>query len=382
MNSTVATDDPVSTKVFDAAAWAEWQARHDAAQFRTLPWLATIKKAKMSVSSHAYLRGSVALFEELLAQRELSSLLSARSWIVGDMHVENVGAYRTDHDDVVFDLNDFDGARRGPVVVDVLRLLTSVLLTARGVAFDGVQANTAAQQALRAWVTASQTGRISRPTPSIRRMCKQAERQELGAYLNQRAPKVKGKRRFARGERYRSLNRAWRARAPELLEMYLTALGDRAPRHRVVLADAAQRIAGTGSLGCVRIAYVVTVDEAWRLIELKGTPNAEQTVAATHALVAAPWRGLQALPHAVDGVHFVGRRLEPQQQKLNLAKVPRQELAETFVHIAGLLGRAHRRAADRALPRWSPSALRAVLLHAATLAGEHEAIYLAAHVGD
>lgn len=96
------------------------------------------KRRKLSGSSHGFLRGSAILFYEVLAQRpELAEGPAGEGWIVGDMHMENIGAYRTDDDDVVFDLNDFDDALHGPWQLDVLRLTTSVLLASRAFEASG-----------------------------------------------------------------------------------------------------------------------------------------------------------------------------------------------------------------------------------------------------
>ena len=61
-------------------------------------------------------------------------------WILGDMHLENVGAYQTDAKEVVFGLNDFDEATVAPLRHDVLRFSTSVLLAARAFEATGARA--------------------------------------------------------------------------------------------------------------------------------------------------------------------------------------------------------------------------------------------------
>lgn len=49
----------------------------------------------MLASPHAFLRGAAPLFYEILAARpDLAAGPPGEGWIVGDMHLENVGAYR------------------------------------------------------------------------------------------------------------------------------------------------------------------------------------------------------------------------------------------------------------------------------------------------
>ncbi|HET6897830.1 MAG TPA: DUF2252 family protein, partial [Vicinamibacteria bacterium] len=60
-----------------------------------LPFLFARKQAKMGRSAHAFFRGCSPLFYELLAARsEGNPTLAGAGYIVGDMHLENVGAYR------------------------------------------------------------------------------------------------------------------------------------------------------------------------------------------------------------------------------------------------------------------------------------------------
>ena len=51
--------------------------------------------------------------------------------LCGDAHVENLGAYASLDNRIVFDLNDFDETIRGPFEWDVKRLATSVILAGR-----------------------------------------------------------------------------------------------------------------------------------------------------------------------------------------------------------------------------------------------------------
>src|SRR5262249_36486798 len=111
----------------------------DLAATHLFPALFEQKKAKILESPYAFLRGSAPLFFEILQLRpELANGPPGEGFIVGDMHLENVGAYRTDSDALVFDLNDFDEAAWAPWYLDVLRLATSVLLAGRTFKASGV----------------------------------------------------------------------------------------------------------------------------------------------------------------------------------------------------------------------------------------------------
>src|SRR5262249_26764415 len=110
-------------------ALASRQIALDRAATAAIPALFQRKKERILGSPHAFLPGSATLFYEILPARpDLAGGPDGEGWLVGDCHLENVGAYRTDADEVVFDLNDFDDATIGPWRLDVVRLTTSVLL--------------------------------------------------------------------------------------------------------------------------------------------------------------------------------------------------------------------------------------------------------------
>src|SRR5580704_15955835 len=114
---------------FDPFALAARQADMDRDATQRIPALLDRKRLRLAPAPFAFLRGSAPLFYEILAARpDLAAGPAGDGWIVGDMHLENVGAYRNDADEVVFGLNDFDDATIGPLRCDVLRLSTSVLL--------------------------------------------------------------------------------------------------------------------------------------------------------------------------------------------------------------------------------------------------------------
>jgi hypothetical protein len=229
----------------------------------------------------------------------------------------------------------------------------------------------------------------------VDRLLQRAARRTDEDLLAGRAPLVGGRRLFVRGERYLDLPPEVQASVPALLGGYARALGPRAPRRAADwrVEDAAWRVAGTGSLGVLRIAVLVSRDAGAgdRLFDLKESrpssvhraypPAAPEppgrsaaVVEAARALIADPPRLLAA----VEGPPgFVGRRLFPQEDKLAVADgvdAP-DELAR---EVGWRLGRAHRRgAAEPPAGAWSDAQLSEVLEQAVELAGQFEAIYLA-----
>ena len=350
------------------------------------------KLKKLASSPLGFFRGSARLFYEILAEnRHLTLDSGPTGHVVGDMHLENVGAYRTDTDDVVFDLNDFDDATVAPLWVDKLRIAVSVLLAGRSFQATAVESLTLTSDLLVAYEEAAD-GADELPLPKpIALLCERARKRSRKELLDMRAPLVEGRRSFARGERYLELDPAEEAALPALIDAYRRALGPRVPGHaaswRVV--DAAHRIAGNGSLGRRRIAFIVRDDAGTeRLFELKEAAPAaaeallgrsevepaHRVVKAASSLVKSPPRQLVALPPTSVGA-LIGRKLCPEEDKLDLAKLSVGPKLSSVARVVGnVLGRAHRRDVG---PFTIPSYRADLLDRAVYLAGIFESVYLA-----
>lgn len=385
----------------DVFALAARQIELDRDATSRMPALLGRKKQRLGPTPFAFLRGSARLFYEILAGRpDLAAGPAGDGFIVGDMHLENVGAYRGDGDEVVFGLNDFDDATIGPLRYDVLRFSTSVLLAGRGFQVTGAQAISLVEHAVAAYLRArGGDARPEVPAP-VAALIQQVQRRGNKELLDARAPADHGKRRFVRGERYLDLPPDVEARVPALLAAYVTALGARAPGKAATwkIEDAAFRIAGNGSLGVMRVAVLVRDhDGDERLVELKEchepspsalfqppagrwTYPAERVVTAARALCATPPRHLAAVK--LDALSFAGRRLFPQEDKLDLAELHAgAKLDELVGFIGHVLGAGHARGVaalgGAPLPAWTGAEVAAVIDHAVVLAGLLEGIYLA-----
>lgn len=389
----------------DAPALADRQLTLDRARTARFPALFTRKLQRMSASPLAFLRGAAPLFYEILAARpELAEGPPGEGWIVGDLHLENFGAYRPDameasgrkHHAAVFNLNDFDDTIVAPWRLDVVRLTTSLLLGGRELGASGVLALELSDRLLAAWARSAFDGaEPSAPPPPVRALIDQVRLRSRTALLNGRTRLAHGKRRFVRGPRYADLDHAILAAVPAAFEAYVAGLppADRPHKGSLAIVDAALRIAGTGSLGGLRIAVLVEgkggPDGNW-IFDLKeqgepsasvlvGTPDlvpAERVVSGFRACVEHPPRMI-GTTHLKKLSMFV-RRLAPQEDKLNLRRLRSADLPALADHLGALLGAAHARGATKApRSRWTKADLAAVRERAITLAGLHEAIYLA-----
>jgi hypothetical protein len=103
---------------------------------------------------------------------------------------------------------------------------------------------------------------------------------------------------------------------------------------------------------------------------------AERVAASIRACVAHP-------PHMIGTTRLRGssmlvRRLTPQEDKLDWTKLKAEDLEPLARHLGALLGAAHFRGARRVPKKpWSAADRARLLAHAMSLAGMHEAMYLA-----
>jgi uncharacterized protein (DUF2252 family) len=396
----------------DPLALARRQIAIDKAKTAKMPALFARKMARMTASPLAFLRGAAPLFYEILAAHpSLVEGPRGKGWLTGDLHLENFGAYRPlplalsgdkhDHDEAAFDLNDFDDAVIGPWRIDVLRLTTSLILAGRELGAGGMRVLTLAEEMVAAYVGAAfgEDAKLPKEPAPVTRLIDQVAERTRKELLDGRTKVVKGERRFVRGERYADLPRAIEKKVKGTFARYVAGLEDefRPEPDAVEVIDAAWRIAGTGSLGGVRIAVLVRgkggPDGAW-VFDMKeqGVPSAtillgrppkkwrmlpaQRVVTAYRACVARPaW--LLGTSTLGDLSMFV-RRLSPQEDKLDLGKLRDPDLDSLAVYLGALVGRAHARGATKQ-PRkeWSEGDRTALVERAISVAGIHEATYLA-----
>jgi uncharacterized protein (DUF2252 family) len=201
-------------------------------------------------------------------------------------------------------------------------------------------------------------------------------------------------RHFVRGDRYVDV-------APEVAQAVPAALRTFAERtaetggpkpEQLEILDIAFRIAGTGSLGSLRVAVLTRGkggDDGGWLFDLKEQPGSSVDVLAPSVTstsraqdVENAFRVCVEQPPRMLGTSRLGetdvlvRRLTPQEDKLSLARLEPEQLPELARYLGALLGSAHRRGRAAEFPDWTARQRRGLLERAVTLAGVHESVYL------
>ncbi|MGD1806588.1 DUF2252 domain-containing protein [Dapis sp. BLCC M126] len=91
------------------------------------------KYAQMSQSSFTFYRATNSLFwQDFTNDSRLGKFGNpkTKTWILGDCHVDNFGAYNNDKGEIIFDINDFDESIIADYQYDLWRLATSMILVA------------------------------------------------------------------------------------------------------------------------------------------------------------------------------------------------------------------------------------------------------------
>jgi uncharacterized protein (DUF2252 family) len=391
--------DSSELKLPDPVAAAGRQLDRDKDRAGWKPELLQHKHDRMKASPFAYLRGASPLFYELLAAcPQLAAGADGEGWIVGDLHLENFGAFRVEplgeEPEVVFDLNDFDDTVIAPWRWDMLRLVTSLLLASRENGIDGPGAVELGRTALAGYAEAMDSGKTPKPPASIAKLVDQVSDRKRVQFLDQRTHESGGRRKLVRGDRYMDLPASVLKDVPHAIRTFRRADGtENPPEPFLDVIDAAFRVAGTGSLGCRRVAVLVEgkgspdgnaifdLKEAWspapEVLGIKSDldPNV-RVVTGIRACLAHPPFALGTT--TLWGRPMIGRRLMPQEDKLDASKLDRDEFSSVAAYFGRLVALAHRRGATKPAARpWSEAEREKMLGRAVAVAGWHEAVYLA-----
>lgn len=297
-----------------------------------------MKYTLMRASVLSFLRGTCHLFYARLAKGGVLDE-APLVWISGDLHIENFGSYKGDNGLVYFDLNDFDEACLAPGLVEIVRLLASVIVAADTLTLKHADALALCRTAVDAYADALAAGKArwieaELAEGMVRELFDGLGGRKRVELLDRRTERVGTTRRLkVDGKKALPADDAARAAVNEFMTAFAREQDDPAFYRPL---DVARRIAGTGSLGVDR--YVV-------LVEGKGSPDGNYLLdlkvalpssVAPHVKAAQPaWKNeaervvaiqyraqavSQAFLHAVElgGRSYVLRSLQPSEDRVDL----------------------------------------------------------------
>jgi uncharacterized protein (DUF2252 family) len=391
-----------STRGFlDPAELAAKQLLRDQRRLGPRPWLFAHKCERMAPSPFDFLRGSAPLFYAALKKNpRLAAGPKGEGWMAGDLHLENFGVYRPQslledakHNAVAFDVNDFDDAFVGPQRLDVLRLLTSTVLAARTWGLAAPAVRDAMEATLHGVLAGRSGGTAGRAPEPVRALLDRAAARTRKELLDARTEETSKGRRFLLGDRYRPLSEKLKRRAVRAFAEYVHSLPEGARGHHVnawSVVDVAFRVAGTGSLGVLRIAVLVAgkggADGNW-IFDMKEEDEPSGAAFASSHAGRGAGRVLKALRKCLaspprmagctelEGQSMLVRRLMPQEDRLSFSRLSAEQRESVLRYLGALTGAMHRRGAKKA-PVWPLDEAQVLLDNAVTMAGLYEAASL------
>ncbi len=339
------------------------------------PALLRRKWLRMTASPFAFLRGASALWAEALRlEPALLRGIPGTGTLVGDLHLENIGTFRTARG-VALHVNDFDETFVGPWSFDVVRLLTSTLLARPELGCTGLEVIGLAQQVLEGHALGVAGASARLPTTLVNTVHEASVKPD-DKFLSKR---LEAPERLVRDEKTPQAPAWCVPMVKKAIEVWSEVTRQREP---VSLIDLTRRIAGTGSLGVERLMALVKVGDVTRLLELKevrGSSFDDAQLSAAHLIEAwarcLPRPPLELAAAALGAIPVVVRPLFASDEKLAVKDFDRAALPQTLRAIGVMAGEVHRRGA-KTMGKWNAEHRDVLMQRAAHLAGLHEQAFV------
>ncbi|PYP93834.1 MAG: DUF2252 domain-containing protein [Candidatus Angelobacter sp. Gp1-AA117] len=353
-----------------------------------VPDLLPVKFKLMADSMFAFYRGTVEIMAADLAAEKHTQI---EAQLCGDAHIRNFGFYATPDAQVTFDINDFDATCRGPWEWDVKRLVTSVILAGREAGETPSKCRRTAQMCaaeycswMRRFARMSTVDvarhRVQRDLrqPVLRDALMKAERASAIHILPKMAHKTKDGWRFRKiPGQVLKLDQATRETVMAALPAYRATLS---PDHQMLFdrfdpADAAFKIAGTGSVGTRDYVILLFGRDAKDplFLQVKEEPPCayasylnQPQVANDGERVVLGQRALQVQSDlllgwcSIEKRDYLVRQLNDHKSSLDIQTLKGRRLIEYGTLCAELLARGHARSGDPiAIATYSGSSAKA-----------------------
>lgn len=222
-----------------------------------VPEMVQLKYKFMQEDPFRFFRGTCHLFYEDLVKK-INWEDETKSWICGDLHLENFGSYKGDNRVVYFDLNDFDEAILAPISWELVRMLTSIHVASKVLALEQEKANLICKNFIDTYIAQLESGKalsVERKTAKglLNDLLKNVVNRSDKKLIKERTVQANGKL-ILRIDNQKFLpleDKAKKSILEKVNQWYRTNYGN----EKIKIHDIAYHIAGTGSIGVKR--YVV-----------------------------------------------------------------------------------------------------------------------------
>jgi uncharacterized protein (DUF2252 family) len=326
------------------------------------------RKSKMARSAHAYVRGSTVRFYEWLSTKVGRAVpLGPPIWICGDCHLGNLGPIANAKGEVEIEIRDLDQTVIGNPVHDLIRLALSLATAVRGSDLPGVTISLVLERMVAGYQASLEGHAISkRIAEPVREILKRSLKRRWRQLAEERIEDVRPE--IPRGKRFWSLSKTEereieKTMRSEKVAHLITSLQKRDENDRIRVLDAAYWVKGCSSLGRLRYAVLLGIgkpkhyrENGLCLVDIKEAvsaaaphhpkaimpkDNAERVVEGARKL--SPFLGQRMLSVKFLGKPAVLRELLPQDLKLEMDQLTREEAISSAYYLASVVGRAHTR---------------------------------------
>jgi uncharacterized protein (DUF2252 family) len=342
------------------------------------------RNLKMARSAHAYVRGSTLQFYEWLKADTASKLPQGPPiWICGDCHVGNLGPVANADGKVEIEIRDLDQTVIGNPAHDLVRLALSLATASRSSDLPGVTTALMMEQMVKGYQSAmvaprkkkvAEVAKGTRKLRPIETILHQAVNREWRHLAQERIEDVKPT--IPLGERFWALSDEEKAGITTLFETeparkLITSLKHRDDDAKIRVLDAAYWMKGCSSLGRLRYAVLLGVgpkkDKEYCLVDIKEAIRAAAPAAknadmprdfaqrvVTGATNLSPYLGERMLAAKFLSRSVFLRELMPQDLKLEMDRLTREEAVNAASYLACIVGKAHARQMNAATrKRWA-----------------------------
>jgi uncharacterized protein (DUF2252 family) len=316
------------------------------------------------------MRGSTVKFYEWLeSSRGKRVPQGPPIWICGDCHVGNLGPVANASGRVALAIRDLDQTVIGNPAHDLIRLGLSLATAIRSSDLPGVTTALVLEQMAEGYIEALGNGRRGRkpsstPPAAVRRILERSLKRRWHHPAEERIEDVTPRIPF--GKSFWPISAAERTEIHEVFKIteirrLVSALKGRDEEDRVEVLDAAYWVKGCSSLGRLRFSVLIGIgrkkerrENGFCLIDVKEavpavaprsrTPkmpsdNAERVVQGARML--SPYLGERMLPWRFLNSTVVLRELLPQDLKLEMDQLTRDEAISAARYLVSVVGVAH-----------------------------------------
>jgi len=225
-----------------------------------MPTMVEMKYKFMRENLFRFFRGSCHLFYEDLAAAQ-GFPAGPMGWICGDLHLENFGSYRSDNDQIYFDLNDFDEAILAPVTWEVVRLATSIFIGFESLKIEDEKALNMGKLLLKSYTATLLTGKPDYVESAMARgiicdfLTKVAKRKQRMLLDKRTVFKKRRLQMITDSPKHFLIEKKLKEELSVHVDKWLK-MDDNSPYNYKVI-DGVFRLAGTGSVGLERYAFLL-----------------------------------------------------------------------------------------------------------------------------